>query len=104
LPDDYESVVLRSFVNSLAQEIGRALQFFFTSTPHNKVDYILLAGGTASLPGLTDAVTQQTSFACVVVNPFQGMEVADGVKEKKMRRESPSYLTACGLAMRRFWR
>ena len=104
LPDDYEATVLKPFVASLAQEIGRALQFFYTSTPHNKVDYVFLAGGTASLPGLTEAVTQQTSFACSVVNPFDGMEISDAVREKRMRREAPSYLTACGLAMRRFLR
>lgn len=104
LPDDYETTVLKSFVSSLAQEIGRALQFFFTSTPHNKVDYIFLAGGAASLPGLTEAVTQQTSFACTVVNPFDHMVISEGVREKKIRREAPSYLTGCGLAMRRFWR
>ena len=34
--------------------------------------------------------------------PFEGMQVGDGVREKKMRREAPSYLTSCGLAMRRF--
>ena len=45
LPDDYESGVLRPFVESMVQEVGRALQFFFTSTPHNKVDFIMLAGG-----------------------------------------------------------
>ncbi len=102
LPDDYESGVLRPFVDSMAQEIGRALQFFFTSTPHNKVDYVMLAGGSAALPGLTEAVTQQTSFACSLVNPFDGMQIGDGIREKKMRREAPSYLTSCGLAMRRF--
>ena len=102
LPDDYESGVLRPFVDSMAQEIGRALQFFFTSTPHNKVDYVMLAGGSAALPGLTEAVTQQTSFACSLVNPFDGMQIGEGIREKKMRREAPSYLTSCGLAMRRF--
>ncbi|MDP3137241.1 MAG: pilus assembly protein PilM [Burkholderiaceae bacterium] len=102
LPEDYESGVLRPFVESMAQEIGRALQFFFTSTPHNKVDYVLLAGGSAALPGLTDAVTQQTSFACSLADPFAGMQIGPSVREKKMRREAPSYLTSCGLAMRRF--
>ena len=102
LPDDYDSGVLRPFVDSMAQEIGRALQFFFTSTPHNKVDYVMLAGGSAALPGLTEAVTQQTSFACSLVNPFDGMQIGEGIREKKMRREAPSYLTSCGLAMRRF--
>ncbi len=102
LPDDYESTVLRPFVDSMVQEISRALQFFFTSTPHNKVDYVMLAGGSAALPGLTAAVTQHTTFACSLVNPFDGMEIGEGVRLKKMTREAPSYLTACGLALRRF--
>ena len=104
LPEDYESGVLKPFVESMAQEIGRALQFFFTSTPHNKVDYVMLAGGSSSLPGLTESVTQQTSFACMHAHPFEGMTISSDVKEKKMRREAASYLTSCGLALRRFLR
>lgn len=102
LPEDYAAAVLRPFVNSLAQEIGRALQFFFTSTPHHTIDHILLAGGSAALPGLTEAVTRHTSFPARIVNPFEDMKIGFGVREKKLRREAPSYLAACGLAMRRF--
>lgn len=104
LPEDYAEAVLASFVEQLAQEIERALKFFFTSTPHNRVDYILLAGGTASLRGLTDAITDHTSYPCQVVNPFDGMEMGRTIREQRMQREAPSYLTACGLAMRRFLR
>lgn len=102
LPEDYESGVLKPFVDTTAQEISRALQFFFTSTPHNRVDYVMLAGGSSALPGLAEAVTQQTSFACMLVNPFDGMELGSNIREKKMRREASSYLTSCGLALRRF--
>lgn len=102
LPDDYESSVLAPFLEIAVQEIGRALQFFFTSTPHNKVDYLMLAGGSAALPGLTIAVSDHTGFACSLVNPFVGMEMGEGVRLKKMAREAPSYLTSCGLALRRF--
>jgi type IV pilus assembly protein PilM len=102
LPDDYQVSVLGPFVENLAQEIGRALQFFFTSTPYNKVDYVMLAGGSAALPGLTEAVTLHTSFACAVVDPFERMVFGGHVRENKIRREAPSYLTSCGLAMRRF--
>ena len=102
LPEDYEASVLRPFVDSMVQEIGRALQFFFTSTPHNKVDCVMLAGGSSALPGLTAAVTQHTTFACNLVDPFEGMEMGDGVRLKTMTREAPSYLTSCGLALRRF--
>ena len=102
LPEDFASVVLQPFIESLVQEVGRALQFFFTSTTHNKVDMVMLAGGSASLPELTAAVTRQTGFACSVVNPFEGMEVASNIRVDKMSREAPSYLTSCGLALRRF--
>ena len=104
LPEDYANVVLRPFVDTLAQEIGRALQFFFTSTPHNKIDHILLAGGAASADGLAAAVTAHTTFPASVANPFEGMTLARGVREQRMLREAPSYLTACGLAMRRFFK
>lgn len=102
LPEDYANGVLQPFVDNLAQEIARAMQFFFTSTPHNKVDYVMLAGGSSALHGLTEAITAQTGFACILLNPFEGMEISDNVREKKMRREAPTYLGACGLAMRRF--
>ena len=102
LPEDYEAGVLKPFVDSMAQEIARALQFFFTSTPHNRVDHIMVAGGSASLPGLPEAITAQTSFACNLADPFQGMHIGEAIREKKVRREATSYLTSCGLAMRRF--
>ena len=102
LPEDYPSAILAPFVDSLSQEIGRALQYFFTSTPHHKVHYVMLAGGTATLPGLKDRVTDLTGFASSVVNPFDQMQLGSAVREPRVRREAPSYLTACGLAMRRF--
>lgn len=103
LPDDYRTAVLEPFIESMSQEIGRALQFFFTSTPFNKVDHILLAGGSAAIPGLTEGVTKQTSSACMVINPFDGMEMASSVHARKIAREAPSYLTSTGLALRRFY-
>jgi type IV pilus assembly protein PilM len=102
LPEDYRQAVLDPFVDTLAQEVSRALQFFFTSTPFNKVDHILLAGGSAALAGLTEAVTQQTSFNCMVINPFDTMEMGSSVQARKISREAPAYLTSTGLALRRF--
>jgi len=102
LPPDYEATVLNPFIESLVQEISRALQFFFTSTTYNKVDLVMLAGGSAGLPGLTAMVTKQSGFRCIVANPFNGMRIAEAVGKKKLALEVSSYLTACGLALRRF--
>lgn len=51
LPDDYESEVLGPFKDAVVQQVSRSLQFFFAGGQYNDVDYILLAGGTASIPG-----------------------------------------------------
>ena len=102
LPDDYSEVILRPFMERLAQEMQSALQFFYSSTPYNKVDYMLLSGGSASLSKLTEVVTQTTGAACLLANPFDGMTMGSQVQDRKLRRDAPAFLTACGLAMRRF--
>jgi type IV pilus assembly protein PilM len=90
------------YVDSVAQEMGRALQYFFTSTAPHQVDHVLLAGGTAILAGLADRVREVTGIDCMVVNPFDSMHMGSGVSPDRLAREAPSYLVACGLAMRRF--
>lgn len=102
LPKDYSTTVLPPFLEALAQEIGRALQFFFTSTPHNKVEHILLSGGSAALQGLATMVQMQTQFQCQVVQPFEGMVLGPAVKNAQWQRDATSYLVATGLALRRF--
>lgn len=102
LPEDYGPTLLMPFVDSMAHEISRALQYFFTSTPHHKVQYVMLAGGAASIPGLDDRVQEVTGFNSKVINPFDGMSLGGSIRESKLRRDAPAYLTACGLAMRRF--
>ena len=49
LPENYDDDVLQPFMETLALEVTRALQFFFTSTSYNQVDQIVLAGGCAQL-------------------------------------------------------
>jgi type IV pilus assembly protein PilM len=102
LPDSYQSDLLNPFIDQAAADIGRALQFFFTSTPYTRVDKIILAGGSSILPGLAEAVALKTQVSCEVVNPFQGMEFGESVRERQVRLDGPALLIASGLAMRRF--
>ncbi len=102
LPDGYERELREPFLDNASVEIMRAIQFFFTATPHTRVDQIFLAGGCAVMEGLVDAVAVRTKMPCAVVRPFQGMEFAASVREKQLQLDAPAYLVACGLAMRRF--
>lgn len=102
LPEGYEVELLEPFVESMALEVSRALQFFFTSTQYNQVDHIVLAGGCAILPGADEIVATRTQVNTIVANPFANMVLSDRVKPKNLLADSASLLVACGLAMRRF--
>ena len=102
LPDNYESDVLSPFRENVVTEIARALQFFFTSTQYHEVDYIVLSGGCAVLPGLDDAVATRTQVSTMVANPFALMTLSSRIKPRQLQADAPSLIIACGLAMRRF--
>ncbi|WP_445296443.1 pilus assembly protein PilM [Chitinimonas sp. PSY-7] len=102
LPDNYEPEVLQPFMDSLATEISRALQFFFTSTQYNSVDHILLAGGCSVIPGLDEVVASRTQVSTMIANPFLNMSQSSRIKTRQLLLDAPSLLIACGLAMRRF--
>ena len=102
LPDDFDAEVLRPFMQNLATEVQRALQFFFTSTQYHNVDHILLAGGSAVIPGLDEVVTTQAQVPTIVANPFAHMQTSPRVQQKRLMVDAPSLIVACGLAMRRF--
>lgn len=102
LPDNYQADVLRPFMEALSQEVQRALQFFYSSTPFNKVDQILLAGGCAQIPGIEELVAARTGIPTLVANPFSGMAFSSGIKSASIHKEAPSLMIACGLALRSF--
>jgi type IV pilus assembly protein PilM len=102
LPDDFEAEVLKPFMQNMATEVQRALQFFFTSTQYHAVDHILLAGGSAVIPGLDEVVTTQAQVPAIIANPFAHMQTSPRVQQKRLMIDAPSLIVACGLAMRRF--
>lgn len=102
LPDDFETEVMKPFMENLSMEVQRALQFFFTSTQYHAVDHILLAGGSAVIPGLDEVVHTRTQVPTSVANPFALMQASPKIQLKRLMSDAPSLIVACGLAMRRF--
>ncbi|OFZ71467.1 MAG: pilus assembly protein PilM [Betaproteobacteria bacterium RBG_16_64_9] len=102
LPDNYESEVLRPFLENVALEIQRAMQFFFTSTQYNSVEHILLTGGSAVIAGMDEMVSTRTQVNTMVANPFAGMAISPRIQLKRLVADAPSLIVACGLALRRF--
>ena len=100
LPESYDSEVLQPFMQALAMEVARALQFFTSSTQYNRIDHIVLAGGCAAIPAIDVVVQDRTQVNTVIANPFHSMAINTRLKLQQATNDAPAFLIACGLAMR----
>lgn len=102
LPDDYVPEVLEPFKEAMAQQVSRSLQFFFSSSQYNDVDYIVLAGGSASIEGIANLIQDKLGTPSMNANPFADMMLSSRVNAQALRNDAPALMIACGLAMRSF--
>jgi len=102
LPDSYQTEVLEPFKMAMVQQIGRSLQFFLSSSAHRNIDYLVLAGGCASIPNIDQPVNQKLGLSTMIANPFINMSLAGRVNAQDLRNDTPAMMIACGLALRSF--
>ena len=102
LPDNYIPEVLEPFKETIAQQVSRFLQFFYTAGQHNSVDLIALAGGCASIPGIDELIESHLGTKTVIANPFANMSLSSKVNPQSLSKDAPSLMIACGLALRSF--
>ena len=102
LPDNYIPEVLDPFKDAMVQQVSRSLQFFFSSSQYNTVSHIVLAGGSASIPGADELIEERVGTSTSVANPFSNMSLASRVKAQALSNDAPALMIACGLALRSF--
>lgn len=100
LPAGFETELLSPFRKSAAEQIGRMLQFFFSSSPVSTVERILLVGGGALTADLDQAVAGHTGIPTAIGDPFAFAGGAALVNRPRLAREAPLFAVACGLALR----
>jgi len=102
LPPNYTFEVLAPFHTILMQQIRRAIQMFLTSSGAEKVDYLLISGGTASIEGIERLLTDELGIHTVIANPFNNMEIAKKIDSNELSKVAPQLMVATGLALRSF--
>jgi len=100
LPDNYGPEVMEPFKDSMAQQISRAQQFFYSSSSITNIDHLILAGGCASIEGIAELIESKIGIPTIVANPFANMSLASGVPAQTLANDAPSLMISCGLALR----
>lgn len=100
LPDNYEPDVLEPFKSTMAQQVSRFLQFFFSSSDYEAVDQILLCGGCAGIDGIDEFIETHMDMPTAIGNPFQHLTLGSKVNRNRLIEDGPSMMIALGLALR----
>lgn len=100
LAKSFKTDVLKPFVKTLMQEILRTLQFFYSSSTHNKVDQLLITGGCAQIGNIDSFIQKRIEVPTAVLNPFAATKLGSRVDKERFRRDIPSLGVATGLALR----
>ncbi|MEH6576014.1 MAG: type IV pilus assembly protein PilM [Amphritea sp.] len=102
LPETIQQSLVMPFRSTVAQQVSRALQFFYSSGPHNELGKLYLLGGTATINGLADQLAAEVGVSTETANPFTGMAIDAKINAARLERDAPTLVKACGLALRSF--
>jgi type IV pilus assembly protein PilM len=102
LPVAFEPEVLTPFKETLAQQIGRALQFFYSASTFSRVDQLIVAGGSAGIRKVAELIEDRLGIHTLVANPFAQMSLGPRTNAQDIARDAPSLMIAVGLALRGF--
>jgi type IV pilus assembly protein PilM len=101
-PPDQVELVLQSFLDMIVAEIGRTFDFF-RSSGGDRIDRILLSGGSCRLPRLPELLLREFSVAVEEIDPLRHVAIpADRFDEARVRELAPQLAVSVGLALRSF--
>ena len=102
LPDDYHRKVLQPFIDNMAMQVERYIQFYYSEHSGSSIGLVLLGGGTANTPGVIERINNETGIRTRNANPFTAIGQGSRISAELLANHGASMLIACGLALRSF--
>lgn len=102
LPPNYKLEVQAPFETQLVQQIRKAIQMFVTSSGYDKVDFIVLSGGTGGMTELTQLCLDELGIHTITANPFATMDKKTDIDCQWLDQNAAKFSVSVGLALRSF--
>lgn len=102
IPQEVDDI-LRQQAEAMAGEFQRSFDFYLATTAEGQIDRVVLAGGTARIPALRQAIERRNRdrIPVDVMDPFHSVTVDDSTFDiDYIRAQSPMAAIALGLALR----
>src|SRR5438046_8042889 len=93
--------IIGSVTEFIVEEIQRALSFFWTAATDEPLGGIVLSGGPARMPALSQQLTHRLQCPVEVADPFRRLQVDRGADRALIEASGPALAVTAGLATRR---
>ena len=101
--EDAKLPILQQVTEVIVLEIQKTFDFLRATAAGEHIERIYLAGGSSSVPGLTEALRQEFSLPVEVLNPFQKIGFTESIPHADLIGHNAGQLAvAVGLALRSF--
>jgi type IV pilus assembly protein PilM len=100
-PDDLKGMV-SAVVSDWCTEIRRALDFFYSTYPEDRIKRIVLSGGGANIAEFRELLATEASAEVEMINPFQNFAIENKkLDDAFINQIAPQAAICMGLAMRK---
>ena len=101
--EEHRGTILRSVTDILVLEIQKTFDFFRATASGENIQRIVVAGGTARVPGLVDLLREEFAMPVEELNPFRKVLTNPSRhSDDQIREMAPRLAIAVGLALRSF--
>ncbi len=93
--------VLNSVSEDLSQELQKTIDFFVATSSVERLDKVVLAGGSAQVLNLDQVLKERFQVEVEVMNPFRNIRYSESDFDPEwINRHAPAMAVAVGLAVR----
>lgn len=93
--------IVNGVAQDFAEELKRTFEFFYTTSAHDRVEEIVLSGGSAPLLNLDQVLKDRFAVPVEIMNPFKEIAYSEAeFPPEWLNRHAPAMAVAVGMALR----
>ena len=102
VPQEQVHEIIHTYSSRWGDEVRRAIDFYYSTSPEEEIKRIVLSGGAAQTPGFADLLAAETSIDVQMCDPFASMSINEKYNDVEYLQKVASQAAICmGLALRR---
>lgn len=91
--------IIYRVTSDLLTSLRNTVSYFVNTRPNTPVSGLVVTGGGAQLPGLTDALSEMTRLPVAVGDPFHAVALSRSLNADVLRQNRSALTVALGLAL-----